>query len=119
MNEQETAGDLPIARIVYIEYARRGVSDLSRRPIVFAYNGGPDSSSVWLHIGVLGPRRIVTDDNGQISVMLVNNKYSLLDRADLVGGNRPQQTGRQRHGEGLLGREGGRSIAGTIYKSLS
>ncbi len=57
------------------------------RPIVFAYNGGPGSSSFWLHMGVLGPRRIVVEDPEYTPAApynLVNNEYSILDVADLV-----------------------------------
>ena len=57
------------------------------RPIVFAYNGGPGSSSFWLHMGVLGPKRIVVNDpdfTPGAPYELVNNEYSILDVADLV-----------------------------------
>lgn len=57
------------------------------RPIVFAYNGGPGSSSFWLHMGVLGPKRIVVNDPEYTKAApypLVNNDYSILDVADLV-----------------------------------
>jgi carboxypeptidase C (cathepsin A) len=54
--------DEPCASIGYIAYTRKDPGDLSRRPVTFAYNGGPGSSSIWLHMGVLGPRRVVTSD---------------------------------------------------------
>lgn len=57
------------------------------RPIVFAYNGGPGSSSFWLHMGVLGPKRIVVNDPDFTPASpypLVNNEHSILDIADLV-----------------------------------
>lgn len=57
------------------------------RPLVFAYNGGPGSASIWLHLGALGPRRIVVKDPGYTPpapYQLVNNEYSILDVADLV-----------------------------------
>ena len=54
--------DEPRASVGYTAYTKRDVTDLSRRPITFAYNGGPGSSSIWLHMGALGPRRIVTTD---------------------------------------------------------
>lgn len=59
----------------------------SKRPIIFAFNGGPGSSSYWLHMGVMGPKRIVVNDPGYTKAapyQLVNNEYSLLDIADVV-----------------------------------
>jgi carboxypeptidase C (cathepsin A) len=82
--------DEPTASVGYVAYALRHESDgadLSRRPITFAYNGGPGSSSVWLHMGALGPRRIVTTDAGPTPpapYRVVDNSYSLLDKTDLV-----------------------------------
>ena len=58
-----------------------------QRPITFFYNGGPGSSTVWLHMGAFGPRRVVTLDHSQTPAApysLVNNDYSLLDATDLV-----------------------------------
>lgn len=57
------------------------------RPLTFLYNGGPGSSSVWLHMGAFGPRRVITDDHSQTPpapYRLVNNDYSLLDASDVV-----------------------------------
>ena len=48
--------DKPIARFGYTAYTVEGVKDRSRRPVMFAFNGGPGSSSIWLHMGILGPR---------------------------------------------------------------
>ncbi|MCH6199570.1 carboxypeptidase [Aquiflexum sp. LQ15W] len=59
----------------------------SKRPIIFSFNGGPGSSSYWLHMGVMGPKRIVVDDPGYTKAapyQLVNNDYSILDVADVV-----------------------------------
>ena len=76
------------ASFFYIAYAREDVEDLSKRPIVFCFNGGPGSSSVWLHLGAFGPRRVqMADDEGMPSPppgRLVDNDDSLLDAADLV-----------------------------------
>lgn len=75
------------ASFFFVSYTRNDVADLSQRPIVFAFNGGPGSSSVWLHLGVLGPRRVLMDDDGMPYPppgRLVDNEYSLLDIADLV-----------------------------------
>ena len=80
------AKDEPWASIGYIAYVKPG-ADASKRPITFAYNGGPGSSSVWLHMGALGPKRVVTSDASPTPpppYQLVDNGYSLLDRTDLV-----------------------------------
>jgi carboxypeptidase C (cathepsin A) len=84
------AKDEPYAAIGYTAYTRRGGgddADPGRRPIAFAYNGGPGSSSVWLHMGSLGPRRIVTTDAGATPpppYRVVDNAESVLDKTDLV-----------------------------------
>jgi carboxypeptidase C (cathepsin A) len=61
--------------------------DHATRPVVFAFNGGPGSSSVWLHLGLLGPRRAVSGDVGDLAAPpygLADNPESLLAVADLV-----------------------------------
>lgn len=75
----------PHALFGFTSYTRAGAS--AQRPILFAYNGGPGSSSFWLHMGVLGPKRIVVNDpdfTPAAPYQLVNNDYSILDVADLV-----------------------------------
>ncbi len=75
------------AAIFFIAYTRNGVDDLSQRPVIFSFNGGPGSSSVWMHLGLLGPRRVLAGDAGQPVAppyRLTDNEYSLLDRADIV-----------------------------------
>ncbi len=70
-----------------ISYLRSGVRDTSKRPVVFSFNGGPGSSSVWLHLGVFGPRRVELGPLGEplpVPGRLVDNEHSLLDVADLV-----------------------------------
>ena len=77
----------PTARFGYTAYTKDGVSDLSRRPVMFAFNGGPGSSSIWLHMGVLGPRRVVTTDAGHSPPPPSEreaNPYSIVDVSDLV-----------------------------------
>lgn len=77
----------PIALFGFTSYTRKDVNDRESRPIVFAFNGGPGSSSFWLHMGILGPKRIVIDDpnyTGPAPYDVVNNEYSILDVADLV-----------------------------------
>ena len=49
--------DKPIASMGYVAYVKNGVKDPGTRPVMFAFNGGPGSSSMWLHMGGLGPRR--------------------------------------------------------------
>lgn len=77
----------PTASIFYIAYMRDGVDDKSKRPITFSFNGGPGSSSVWLHMGALGPKRAVLEEDGSPVAppyRMVDNEYSLLDETDLV-----------------------------------
>ena len=77
----------PKAMVFFIAYTKDGVDDLSQRPITFAFNGGPGSSSVWLHLGMLGPKRVkVPDDASQTPppYALEANPHSLLDLTDLV-----------------------------------
>src|SRR5215831_9799930 len=52
------------ANVFFVAYTKDGVSDVGRRPITFAFNGGPGSSSVWLHLGALGPRRVQMTEEG-------------------------------------------------------
>jgi carboxypeptidase C (cathepsin A) len=57
------------------------------RPVMFCFNGGPGSSSVWLHLGALGPRRVKMNEDGTLPPPpfgLVDNEYSILDGSDLV-----------------------------------
>ena len=76
----------PEASMFYIAYFKDGENP-GDRPITFLYNGGPGSSTVWLHMGAFGPRRVVTADHTHTPAapyQLVNNDYSLLDASDLV-----------------------------------
>ena len=86
-NAGESEGEKPRASIFFIAYTREGIDDPATRPITFSFNGGPGSSSVWLHLGVLGPRRVLMDEIGDQlppPYRLVDNEYSLLDVTDLV-----------------------------------
>ncbi len=80
----------PIALMGHTFYSKgddKRSSGSRQRPIVFAYNGGPGSSSFWLHMGVLGPKRIVVNDpvsTPAAPYRITNNNYSILDVADLV-----------------------------------
>ena len=74
------------ASMFYVAYFRKGVPSADR-PITFLYNGGPGSSTVWLHMGAFGPRRVVTQDDSHTPAApytVVDNAYSLLDVSDLV-----------------------------------
>ena len=85
--EGESEGEKPKASVFFIAYTRDDVSDKRKRPISFSFNGGPGSASVWLHLGVLGPKRVSLDKDGNAPpppYQLVNNDYSLLDQTDLV-----------------------------------
>jgi carboxypeptidase C (cathepsin A) len=79
--------DVPAtARIFYAAYFKKGTGS-ENRPITFLYNGGPGSSTMWLHMGSFGPRRVVTTDTvheAAAPYKIVNNDYSLLDVSDLV-----------------------------------
>jgi carboxypeptidase C (cathepsin A) len=79
--------DQPNASVFYVAYTLDGVTDLRTRPVTFLYNGGPGSASMWLHMGSVGPVRVVTaspDATGPGPYDVVSNQYSLLDRSDLV-----------------------------------
>ncbi len=88
------AGWLPIrddgklvAKMFYIAYTKSGVSDASTRPMIFSFNGGPGTASVWMHMGYTGPRRVVYDDDGfaqRPPAALEDNPHSILDVADIV-----------------------------------
>ena len=74
------------ARMFYVAYTKDG-ADTNRRPVTFFYNGGPGSSSIWLHMGSYGPVRVVATNGaptGPPPYHLVNNASSLLDKTDEV-----------------------------------
>jgi carboxypeptidase C (cathepsin A) len=89
-----TAGRLPIKRddgkteaeMFFVAYTLDG-QDVSRRPLTFAFNGGPGSASIWLHMGALGPRRVGLTPEGFLPpapYRLEDNPNTLVDRSDLV-----------------------------------
>lgn len=85
--KDEADNNKPKATIFFIAYLRDNLFDKSQRPITFSFNGGPGSSSVWLHLGLLGPKRVLMDEIGNPlppPAKLVENPYSLLDQTDLV-----------------------------------
>ncbi len=91
-----TAGLMPLkdkegknttAQIFFIAYTKDGVSAAEKRPLTFSFNGGPGSSSVWMHMGLLGPRRVKLQDSGFAVAPpyeSIDNEFSLLDETDLV-----------------------------------
>jgi carboxypeptidase C (cathepsin A) len=78
----------PRASIFHVSYVRTDVKSTAERPIMFAFNGGPGSSAVWLHIGVLGPKILKLPGDGTLPpvppVVTVDNPLSILDVCDLV-----------------------------------
>lgn len=76
------------ARIFSTSYVKNGVSDKRTRPISFIYNGGPGSSSVWLHMGAFGPKKIVipsdAKDDGAAPFNIMDNSDTILDVTDIV-----------------------------------
>ena len=91
-----TAGKLPIknqvsgeteAQLFFIAYTLDEVADPAKRPLMFSFNGGPGSASVWLHLGALGPKRVKMQDDGMMPAPpyeLVPNEHTWLDATDLV-----------------------------------
>ncbi len=74
------------ASMFYVAYFKTG-DQSAARPLTFLYNGGPGSSTIWLHMGAFGPRRVVTSDHSHTPAApysVVNNEYSLLDASDVV-----------------------------------
>ena len=105
--EKEAEGEKPRAQIFFISYTKDGVRDKSKRPLTFSFNGGPGSASVWLHLGVLGPRRVVMQEDGNLPpppYKLTDNEFSLLDDTDLVFID-PMNTGYSRPVEGQKPKE--------------
>jgi carboxypeptidase C (cathepsin A) len=79
--------DKPMASIGYVAYTRRDGKSAGVRPVTFAFNGGPGSSSLWLHMGVLGPKRVLVSDptpTPAAPYRTVDNEFSLLDVSDVV-----------------------------------
>ena len=77
----------PKASVFFVAYTKDDVNDAARRPITFAFNGGPGAGSLWLHVGALGPRRVEMGDAGNLlppPYKFVDNEASILDVTDLV-----------------------------------
>ena len=98
----QSQGDKTRASVFFIAYTLKDVAPDQPRPITFSFNGGPGSSSVWLHLGLLGPQRVPTDEMGQCSAppyALQDNEFTLLADSDLVFID-PVGTGHSRVAEG-------------------
>lgn len=95
-----TAGYMPMrdvktektkANIFFIAYTKIGSDtepvDLAKRPVTFSFNGGPGSASIWLHMGALGPKRVLMTEKGESlppPYQMADNPHSWLDASDLV-----------------------------------
>ncbi|MFT4176008.1 MAG: peptidase S10 [Luteolibacter sp.] len=104
----------PSASIFYVSYERTDVPNPGNRPVMFAFNGGPGSSSVWLHLGVLGPRHVQLLGDGteppRPPVRWIENEHSILDECDLVfidpvstGYSRTEKDGKPEDFHGMKG----------------
>jgi carboxypeptidase C (cathepsin A) len=83
---KDTKGEVE-ARIFFVAYTLDGTTPAAERPLMFSFNGGPGSASVWLHLGALGPRRVNSPEEPTIPTPpfhLVDNEATWLDRTDLV-----------------------------------
>ena len=77
----------PKAQVFFVAYVAEDVGDPAARPLTFAFNGGPGSSSIWLHLGGIGPRRTQLSDAGEAlppPSKLVDNESTWLPKTDLV-----------------------------------
>jgi carboxypeptidase C (cathepsin A) len=101
VKDDKRNGDKPRASVFFVAYTLEGAASESR-PITFSFNGGPGSSSVWLHLGILGPWRVVTDEIGlppPPPYAIEDNVHTLLAASDLVFID-PVGTGHSRVAEG-------------------
>jgi carboxypeptidase C (cathepsin A) len=83
---KEPADAPPVAHMFYVAYFKKDAKP-EDRPVTFFYNGGPGSSTVWLHMGSLGPKHVVTSGDTHLPAApytMVDNPNSLLDVSDLV-----------------------------------
>jgi carboxypeptidase C (cathepsin A) len=89
-----TAGTLPVyspegeavAAVFYVYYERSDVDDRTNRPLTFSFNGGPGSSSIWMHLGYTAPRQLNIDDEGYPvrPFGVRENPHSIIDVTDIV-----------------------------------
>jgi len=93
----------PRAKVFFVAYSLDGVNDPAKRPLTFCFNGGPGSSSVWLHMGAIGPKRIVMTDFGGATkppYNVIDNDLTWLTDTDLVFID-PVMTGYSRPEDGV------------------
>jgi carboxypeptidase C (cathepsin A) len=79
------------ANIFFVAYTKVGSDGdkggLAKRPVTFSFNGGPGSASIWMHMGMLGPKRVLMTDKGESlppPYKMADNEYSWIDETDLV-----------------------------------
>ncbi len=105
--EKDFEGEKAKAEFFFIAYTKTGETENAKRPLTFSFNGGPGSSSVWLHLGLLGPRRVVMEYDGGLPkppYQLTDNEFSLLNETDLVFID-PVSTGYSRPVEGAKAKD--------------
>jgi len=108
LNSTATAGTLPVevdgnrCEMFFTAYTLDGVEDPGERPVTFAFDGGPGAASLYVHLGMMGPRRLDVNDDGKPNALptgLADNPNSILDLTDLVFID-PVGTGYSRAAEG-------------------
>ena len=85
--EEDTKTPQPVSEIFFIAYHLEGVKNQAKRPITFSFNGGPGSSSVWLHLGMIGPKRVISEVREKPvppPYVMEDNSYTMLDMTDMV-----------------------------------
>ena len=83
---QATSG-VTQGHLFYVYYSKNGVTDKSKRPVWFLFNGGPGAATIWLHMGAFGPKMVKLQPNGEATpppYTYVDNPNCLLDTGDLV-----------------------------------
>lgn len=104
--EKDFEGEKARAEFFFVAYTKDS-NEGAKRPITFSFNGGPGSSSVWLHLGLLGPRRVLMEFDGGLPkppYQLADNEFTLLNETDLVFID-PVSTGYSRPAEGAKAKE--------------
>lgn len=102
MDMRDEAGNLR-TNVFFVAYTKDDVKDLGKRPITYTFNGGPGSSSVWLHMGGLGPKKVKLAPDGNVlppPYEYEDNPETWLDETDLVFID-PMMTGYTRPAEGV------------------
>ena len=121
---RDDAGEVE-ANIFYMAYVADRPAGAEKRPLTFSFNGGPGSSSVWLHLGAIGPRRVRMLEEGGMPAPpyeLVDNEATWLDLTDLVfidpGGHRLQPAQEAGAGTEVLGRRRRHPVGGRVHPPL-